>query len=365
MGAVVGGEPEHPAAGEPARELQDAGDAGAPEPVDRLVIVAYHGHVAVGSGQTLENSRLDPGDVLIFVHHQVADVPANCGGDIAVLQHPVGPRLEVGEVHQVPLPEQLPVAPARTPHGGEEGTLRTGQNLGVDQLVADAVEIPGGLRRTVYSLAPAATGQYVPVRAQYGVKLLLHQQLLLRFVQQPVAGPQSHRAGVGSEYPVAEAVHGADPHPGEVPGNPAVPGGTQEPLPKLTGRAPAEGAEHQLAGQALPGEQQVHGAELDAERLARPGAGDDQQGAVPVSNDRPLVGVQLRVQAQNYWRGVHGSPWLTMGRRSPEGLTGRAGPRAKRSAPRRTVTPPEAGVGRPRPAPAGSTARSACPGARC
>ena len=30
------------------------------------------------------------------------------------------------------------------------------------------------------------------------------------------------------------------------------------------------------AGQALPREQQVDGAELEAERLARPGAGDDQ-----------------------------------------------------------------------------------------
>ena len=85
--------------------------------------------------------------------------------------------------------------------------------------------------------------------------------------------------------------------PGQVARDTAVLGRPQEPLPKPAGRVPAEGAEYQPLGPGFPGEQEVDRPELDAEGLARAGAGYDQQGAVRVGNYLSLIGVQLRVHA--------------------------------------------------------------------
>ena len=216
----------------------------------------------------------------------------------------------------------------------------------------------------VYALTPAATGECVPVRAQYGVKLLLHQQLLLRFVQQPVAGPQPHRAGVGSEYPVAKAVNGAYADPRWVALDAAVPGGTQEPLLKPVGRIPAEGAEHQLAGQALPGEQEVYGPELDADGLARPGPAMTSSGRP--CEQRPLAGRRPARGAGGGWRGR--CPWVSSanyGAALPGGTDRARRAQGKRISPAGDAYTSGSRSWPSRPAPAGSTARSACPGAGC
>ena len=78
-----------------------------------------------------------------------------------------------------------------------------------------------------------------------------------------------------------------------------------EPLLKLPARVSAEGAEHQVAGCSLSRKQEVDGPELDAEGLARPGPGDDQQRPIRVADDLSLLGIQLRVQAQYDWCNVH------------------------------------------------------------
>ena len=79
---------------------------------------------------------------------------------------------------------------------------------------------------------------------------------------------------------------------------PTAQGRLGEPLPQLPGGVPAEGAQHDVAGSGLSREQRVQGPQFHAEGLARPGTGYGQQGALRVSNDRSLVGVQLRVQTQ-------------------------------------------------------------------
>ena len=63
------------------------------------------------------------------------------------------------------------------------------------------------------------------------------------------------------------------------------------------GGVPAEGAQRQLTGQALPSEEKVDGPVLDAVGLARPRARDGQQGALRVGDNLPLPDVQLRMSA--------------------------------------------------------------------
>ena len=92
------------------------------------------------------------------------------------------------------------------------------------------------------------------------------------------------------------------------PGDAAGQGIPGEPLLQLPGGVPAEAAERHFLRRGLPGEQQVYGPEGHAAGLARPGAGDHQQRAGAVADDLSLLGVQLRVQAQDYWCDVHGSP---------------------------------------------------------
>ena len=59
VGAVVGGEPDDPAPGKPLREPEQVSHAGAPEPVDGLVVVARHSDVAVNPSQPAQDSQLD------------------------------------------------------------------------------------------------------------------------------------------------------------------------------------------------------------------------------------------------------------------------------------------------------------------
>ena len=56
---------------------------------------------------SLQNTHLDQGGVLELVNHQVPDVRADRGGDFIVLHHPVGPHLEVGEIHGVVVQQEV------------------------------------------------------------------------------------------------------------------------------------------------------------------------------------------------------------------------------------------------------------------
>ena len=116
-----------------------------------------------------------------------------------VPQHAFGLYLQMGEVHRAPLfLEQLPVSHAAAPQCGDERTARIGQApSGVDQLVADAVEIAGGLGRRVNPVPPSTLGDYVPAGAEYGVELLVQQQALFTLVQDLVIRLQPRQFSVG------------------------------------------------------------------------------------------------------------------------------------------------------------------------
>ena len=151
-------------------------------------------------------------DVSWIVHHQVPDGSARHGGNIVILQHPVGPHLEVGEIHDGAVQQELAVPLTAAAQGGDEGPAGTGEDIDVDQLVADAVEIAGRLGRRVGAVAPAAFRKYVPVGAEYGLRLLVEQRPLLLLADEREFGTQPHQACAGVQQPVAQAVDGGDLH---------------------------------------------------------------------------------------------------------------------------------------------------------
>ena len=143
--------------------------------------------VSVVARQFLQNTHLDPGGVLELVHHRVPDGSAGRVGNVIVLHHPVGPHLQVSEVHGVVVQQEAPVAQAASAQGGDVGPVRADQLTGVDKLVADAVEVPGCLARRLDPVSPTTACGYVLVGTEYSVDLLLLQQALFLLVQDPVA----------------------------------------------------------------------------------------------------------------------------------------------------------------------------------
>ena len=77
---------------------------------------------------------------------------------------------------------------------------------------------------------------------------------------------------------------------------------------QLPGRVPAERAYLQFAGFGPAHQQQVDCPKLDAAGLARPGAGDDQHGALDVADDLLLAGIRLRPSGAR-WRAQ--CPWVS------------------------------------------------------
>ena len=82
VGPVVGGQLDHVAAPKVPGKLQKVGDAGAPEPIYILVIVAHHEDISAGLGLPAQDAQLDAGGVLELGHHQMPHGFARPGGDV-------------------------------------------------------------------------------------------------------------------------------------------------------------------------------------------------------------------------------------------------------------------------------------------
>ena len=98
MAAVVHGERHRVAPVEMLGEPQQGTGAGAAEAVEGLVLITHHADVAVGLGEPPNQLLLDVAGVLVLIADQVADAPGDPGGDVIVLQQPVGPSLQALEV---------------------------------------------------------------------------------------------------------------------------------------------------------------------------------------------------------------------------------------------------------------------------
>ena len=116
----------------------------------------------------------------------------------------------------------------------------TDQFPGVDELVAQPLEVFAAVPHHQARLlpTPALPLQHVQLGAEHVVVVPQQQAPLLILVQHCKVRPQTGAPGVGAQDPAAQAMDGADAHPGEVPAAAGVAGQGDETLPQFTGRRP-------------------------------------------------------------------------------------------------------------------------------
>ena len=183
--------------------------------------------------QAQQDAFLDVGRVLVFVNQQIAD--AGCDGvrDAVIQQQVINPRLQVGEVHQVLIPQGCLVPPVATAHRGQEGDSGVDQVLGSDQLVNDAVKMFGGLVQIPVPVAPQPAAQGRLVGTEYAMEMRRKQVQPLPSVQQRVGGAQD---------PATDAVDRGNADPVQVAAITGGRGGAAETLAQFGGGGLAEGA---------------------------------------------------------------------------------------------------------------------------
>ena len=109
-GAVVALEADHLGVGELALEVEEVLLRGAAEAVDRLVVVAHHGHVAVRVHQQPEQHPLGEVRVLVLVHEHVPVALRRALAHVrALVQQPEGAHHEIAEVERAALRQQAVV----------------------------------------------------------------------------------------------------------------------------------------------------------------------------------------------------------------------------------------------------------------
>ena len=266
-------------------ELEDVVVVGAPEPVDRLRVVADGRQVAgAGAGDRLDQRGLDRVRVLHLVDEDVAEHPPLRGLLIGELFEQPGPLAEqVVVVHAV----GGPLAPGVRLRGGFElgrpvGQVRMaiGDQFGQGPLhvegVADQVQDQRRLRG------------HLPRPDQPG---LFHGQSdeveLVLAVEDREVGAVSQPLGRPAEQAIADVVKRPRPDPRRLGADQGV-----EPPEHLAGRAPGEGDEQDRLGGRPLGDQ-VGDAIGDDPRLARARPRQDQVEAVGGRDRRALRVVQV------------------------------------------------------------------------
>ena len=298
MRAVVDVELHRTAVGQPVGEPEDVLHAGTAKPVQRLVLITHHAEVSAVPDQPQQDALLDVRRVLVLVAHQIPDAASDLGGDPVAVQQLIDPDLQVGEIHQVPVQQQAAVPGIAAAQGGQKLAIPVPQVTRLDHLVADAAE---ELERVVHHRAPATPAtqfQFIEMASEDLIEALQHQNPLCIFVQQPVAPPQSHPAGVGLEDAAAQAVNGGDADLVDIA--PATGGHHHlaELLPQLAGGTLVVGAHHQLLGLRPAREDHVGTPESNGQGFAGARSGDAQGGTVQMADEFQLAPVQLRIQPQ-------------------------------------------------------------------
>ena len=298
--AVVDAERHGVAVGEMVGEAQQVHHAGAPEPVDALVVVADHADVAVAAGQPEQQALLDIAGVLVLVADQVPYPVGDGTGDAVIVEEFGGPTLQVAEVRAALFQEQVPVAGVAPAQGGVERVPGRRQLVGVNHFVADPLEVLAAVGDHQAGLPPppALPFQDVQVGAEDMVEVSVQETFLTILVQHLEVGRETGLSGVGAQDAAAPAVDGADAHPVEVSGAAGGGGQPDETLAQFAGGGAGVGAQRQFRGPGLALEQDVGSPEGHRQGLAGAGAGDAQRGPVQVADQLPLALVQARVKAQ-------------------------------------------------------------------
>ena len=279
-GAVVLLQLDHRGVGVVALEVEDVLDVGAAPAVDRLVVVAHHAQVAVRRGQEAHPQVLRPVGVLVLVHVEVA--PAR----LVALEH-------LGRcVEQLDRLEQQVVEVERA--GGPEPLVVAREQLGDDALAVGRGVLGEevGVEHVVLGAADGAQDRGRPELPGRGQVLLgedpLHQLLLVVGVVDDEAPVEADRLAVAAEDAGAQGVERARLHVLA-----AIAHERGDPLPELARRSVGERDGQDPTRLHGLNADEVRDAVGDDARLARAGAGEDEQRAVG-GGDRPgLLGVEV------------------------------------------------------------------------
>ena len=280
-----------------ALEAEQVLRRGAPEAVDRLIVVARHGHVAVLLGEEAKQHPLGKVHVLVVVHEHVVKAARDALTHVrAPVQQGEGPHDQVAEVERAACGQQPIVV------GVEPGELElpVGPRAG---------GVAGGRRSQPFGVAPVVLGrdhlvlQAIDPRHEAGqqggrvaARLVVAQGQVVQALQQQGeaigrADRREERVHAGLERLVAEQAQAE-----RVEGAHAqlLVGRLQEllePLQHLGRRRGREGeAEHRVGGRLLldqPGE-----AADERRRLAGPGPAQDEKRAAGVRHGGLLRAVQ-------------------------------------------------------------------------
>ena len=263
--------------GEGVLELHDVAVVGAAEAVHRLVRVADDRDVVVAAGEEQDDLVLGLVGVLVLVDEDVLEaLPVVLEHVGVVAQQADGVDEQVVEVHRPRLVQAVLVLPVHVGVLAVEDVLRPRRDLGgVEELVLpEADEAVDAARREALGVE-VEVADHVPGQA-HGVGLVVDREL---------AGV-AEAVGVGPQDPHARRVERAHPHRA---GDRADERG--DALAHLLGRLVGErDGEDPRGVHALVHE--VGDAVREHPRLARPGAGDDEQRPAAVDDGVELVRVQ-------------------------------------------------------------------------
>ncbi len=303
-GAVVLLQTDDLRAGEVLLEAQDVADLGAAPAVDRLVVVADAGDVAVAAGQQPQPEVLGDVGVLVFVDEDVAE-PALVGlEDVGMrLQDRHDMQQQVAEVAGVECLQPVLVLRVKLGTAVVEGAGVSGGHL----LRAEGAVLPAVDERGQQPRWPTLV---VDVG---GLDQLAQQAELVVSVEDGEVRFQPDKFGVAAEDPRRERMEGAEPgHALDDAADQLANAGFHFPR-RLVG----EGDGEDLVRPCPAGVQKMRDAGGERPSLARARAGKHQYRSVERLDGGALVGVQ----GVEIGRGPRGhGPGGQRGRRGLEGL---------------------------------------------
>ena len=292
--AVIALQAHHLGAGEVLLEAQNVADLGAAPAVDRLVVVADAGDVAVPLRQQPQPQVLGDVAVLVLVDQNRAEAPLVVGQDLGLL-------LEQAQAMQQQIAEIAGVQREKTLLVRGIELARTPERELVDV----------GFRHLFGSLAaifPALDGREQGARRPApGIQVrrldhLLQQAQLIVGVEDREVGLEPDQLGVPAQQAGAERVEGAEPQALD-----ALPEQPRDAQDHLARRLVGEGHRERLIRPHPPGHQQVGKARGQHPGLAGAGAGEHQERPV-VRLDRGALRRVERVEivsCRARWRRQH------------------------------------------------------------
>ncbi len=291
--AVVFFQLHDPGPGEDLGEVHDVSEAGPPEGVDGLGLVAHGGDPLVVPAQKVGQAGLDRVGVLVFVHQDVIVAAGQAAADIFVFpEHGFQARQEVVEIHQGVFELLVPVFQGDFfQQGGvflEVGEV-FGHDLGqgpvlVDRLAQEAEQGPFLREALVFFYF----GQIAADAGQKGFGVVLvHDGEAVRVAQKMGRGPEK---GVG------QGVKGA---PGDLAG--PVSGQGHGPVQHFPGRLAGEGQQENGRRRDPLAHQVGHPVDQGA-GFAAAGPGHDEQGAAFIGGRGQLGSVEPGGQVRRFGR---------------------------------------------------------------